>query len=735
MHFDNGTTPTASELYNASQSSTKGDDFRIVYDNQTELPRFVQTFSSGRIDIWFNLQAGIGPSPGSDSGSYQLYHGNSNASSPPDDPNLVFSPTVDSNTIGLWRFSEGSGTTLADSSGHGHTGSAQNMGWVEGKFGWAGLFNGISSVVNLGSANEFNLNTFAAEVWAYFTEVGGERSFFIKHADDGSLIYDANTDHEEIVLRLNGNSCNVRSGQKVETNRWYHLAWTYDGSTARVYINGELMNSSFCGNPLRTGNSILWLGGDGKYNNKHIKGYIQLARMSNIARTSFPYGTFGVILQEPSLAAGDAVEQPQLGTPDLAVQNLAAYNTADGTLVQAIVTNQGDGETRNGFWIDLYADHQPTGPGDLEGSIRYWVASPIEAGASISLTTLVTGSIVSGSGLAVQSDGLSSPDPLTEALTCLGFNGPDELKEFFSMEGVSPDEIAVCPDGEGGVERCCVQVLREEGHIIPFTMTNPTSVTFDGWRASTQPHVPDWDGDQAGVPPGGPWIVEGVTIRPWPETPRETTQTLYTQADSTGTLGEPDEENNISLGIEICLASADNYESDDTASTARLVSIRTTEVHNFDVLRDQDWLKFEARSGVAYTIQTNSLDTTADTYLYLYDTDSATLLAANDDYGGTLDSRITWQAPADGIYYVMVKHWNPNVGGCGTSYDFSVTLLGDFEPNCIVDVVDIMQVASRWRSRIGDTNYDPIYDLDGDGIITVVDIMKVVAHWGETCEE
>jgi len=48
-------------------------------------------------------------------------------------------------------------------------------------------------------------------------------------------------------------------------------------------------------------------------------------------------------------------------------------------------------------------------------------------------------------------------------------------------------------------------------------------------------------------------------------------------------------------------------------------------------------------------------------------------------------------------------------------------------------VVDVQQVASRWRMTDADSDWDPRYDLNGDGIITVVDIMLVVAHWGETC--
>ena len=37
-------------------------------------------------------------------------------------------------------------------------------------------------------------------------------------------------------------------------------------------------------------------------------------------------------------------------------------------------------------------------------------------------------------------------------------------------------------------------------------------------------------------------------------------------------------------------------------------------------------------------------------------------------------------------------------------------------------------VASRWRTTDDDPDWDPRYDLDGDGIITVVDIMKEAAN-------
>lgn len=157
----------------------------------------------------------------------------------------------------------------------------------------------------------------------------------------------------------------------------------------------------------------------------------------------------------------------------------------------------------------------------------------------------------------------------------------------------------------------------------------------------------------------------------------ETTFTLYAQTDSTGSVTEEDNTNNIySLGTEVCLASADAYEGDDTTATATLIAEDQMQNHNFDSMSDEDWFKFEAQAGITYTLRTLNLGMSADTYLYLYDTDGATLIASNDDYGGSLASQIEWQAPADGTYYVLVRHWNPNVNGCGTGYAF---LIGDLK--------------------------------------------------------
>jgi len=65
------------------------------------------------------------------------------------------------------------------------------------------------------------------------------------------------------------------------------------------------------------------------------------------------------------------------------------------------------------------------------------------------------------------------------------------------------------------------------------------------------------------------------------------------------------------------------------------------------------------------------------------------------------------------------------VGGC---------IFGDFDCDCDVDMLDVMQVALRWGTVEGDPDYDPTYDLDHDGDIDIVDVSIVAAAYGNTCD-
>lgn len=71
--------------------------------------------------------------------------------------------------------------------------------------------------------------------------------------------------------------------------------------------------------------------------------------------------------------------------------------------------------------------------------------------------------------------------------------------------------------------------------------------------------------------------------------------------------------------------------------------------------------------------------------------------------------------------------------GSGAGSTIAITIAGDVNADGLVDVQDIMLVATHWSSAQGEALYDARYDLDADGDIDVVDIMLVAARWNQQC--
>ena len=126
--------------------------------------------------------------------------------------------------------------------------------------------------------------------------------------------------------------------------------------------------------------------------------------------------------------------------------------------------------------------------------------------------------------------------------------------------------------------------------------------------------------------------------------------------------------------VPFCTCPGDQYEEDDILGQAKTLGVGETQAHNF--CDDAgDWITFQAEARQTYTITTSSWGQRADTNLALYDTDGTTLLMATDDFYGTDDysSRLVWQAPRDGIYYLLVTN-RAGLRGCATEYDLSLEL-------------------------------------------------------------
>ena len=108
----------------------------------------------------------------------------------------------------------------------------------------------------------------------------------------------------------------------------------------------------------------------------------------------------------------------------------------------------------------------------------------------------------------------------------------------------------------------------------------------------------------------------------------------------------------------------DPYEPDGDPTTAAPIQVGDkSHRHNFCPATDTaDWVAFEAAAGQAFEITTSGLDAYCDTVLKLYDTDGQALLAQDDDGGVGWASRIEWQSPVTGTYYVQVLEYYGRTG-------------------------------------------------------------------------
>jgi len=143
-----------------------------------------------------------------------------------------------SGLVGYWTMNEGSGVSVADSSGNENTGTITGANWTEnGKLGSALSFNSTSDWVRVNSAVVLN-NTTAMSVTAWIksntisehqTIVSRNGPFFLR-LSGGKLRVGIYTGTWRFVNGI----------KSLESNTWYHIVLTYDGLRMKSYINGVL---------------------------------------------------------------------------------------------------------------------------------------------------------------------------------------------------------------------------------------------------------------------------------------------------------------------------------------------------------------------------------------------------------------------------------------------------------------------------------------------------------------
>ena len=171
------------------------------------------------------------------------YSNTASATSSPAVPNLVTA----------YGMNEGSGTTLADASGTGHTGTLVNgPTWVAGQatYGQALSFDGLDDAVSVATPATYNFGTadFTIELWAKRTVLGGaQRHLFSKCAATtwalGCKELYFNPSNQ---LTFGSYATGGTVSSTIADTNWHHVAVTFTDSTntLQIYVDGALATTA-----------------------------------------------------------------------------------------------------------------------------------------------------------------------------------------------------------------------------------------------------------------------------------------------------------------------------------------------------------------------------------------------------------------------------------------------------------------------------------------------------------
>lgn len=226
-----------------------------------ELDRFVETFTSSNITVWFRLQTVI--NAGQNNGNYRLYYGNTSAGAAPSVLGNVFTKDYEETGINaLWHLDDGVSPTV-DSSGNGNNAVLTNApSWQTDDGGqWDGqnvqfatgrhlLFNGSSNYLTIAdSATMDGMAQVTFSFWIRRTSSGSGylfNKFPSGNSAQYSYIMKIDSSNQLLFLLFDGTA--EAGGSFVNTipvNNWSFVAFTYDGATMRTYINGVVSPTTY----------------------------------------------------------------------------------------------------------------------------------------------------------------------------------------------------------------------------------------------------------------------------------------------------------------------------------------------------------------------------------------------------------------------------------------------------------------------------------------------------------
>lgn len=238
--------------------------------------------------------------------------------------------TGNEDLLSFWDLNENQGSRVMDNIGTNH-GTLTDATWAKGMSGSCLNFNGTTAVVTVPSSPSLNITeTLTMMAWVK-TSANATAKIFQKGDWDGFGIGQDKWKGWTAHIRTDDNvthSIYWKGGLPV-FNQWYHVAMSYDGAALRLYVNGQLQESTPVSGKLKLTERPVSIGSDNGVQ-KFYAGSIDEVKLFGKALNQLEIQTNFKAATQPVDSDGDGIADADDNFPDDPARTFINYFPVEG---------------------------------------------------------------------------------------------------------------------------------------------------------------------------------------------------------------------------------------------------------------------------------------------------------------------------------------------------------------------------------------------------------------------
>jgi phage replication-related protein YjqB (UPF0714/DUF867 family) len=368
-------------------------------------------------------------------------------------------PEPPAGPVSAWAFDEGAGSTARDRFGI-NDGSVSGATWTSsGKYGGALLFNGTSSLVNIRDNDSLDLSSgMTLEAWVRPMAIGGWQSVLMKENAAGlayGLYGSSDTGTPAGYLNTGAGDVRASCSSQLPGDTWSFLAVTYDGTTQRIFINGNQVASTDVSGDIVSTAGALRIGGNAVWG-EFFQGAIDNVRLYDRALTA----------EEIRADMNTPVESsPDTNAPSVSISSPSAGSTVTGTVTVTATASDDVGIAS----VKILVDGNEVGTATAAPYTASWDTTSVGNG-----THAITATATDGAGNKTTSSAVSvtvkndTPDTTAPTVTITSPANGAVLAKTVTIAATATDDVGVTS----------VQVL-VNGQAIGTDASSPYAVSWD----------------------------------------------------------------------------------------------------------------------------------------------------------------------------------------------------------------------------------------------------------------